>query len=88
MTLAPLRKKTNLRAHCRRKGTLRVTGRAKIVRDQKIRNAMADNGRMPELAMIVIVERAFFHCGKCITRSNLWDYQGHREQTEGLMSSV
>jgi hypothetical protein len=49
---------------------------------------MADNGRMPELAMIVIVERAFFHCGKCITRSNLWDYQGHRERTEALMSSV
>jgi hypothetical protein len=38
--------------------------------------------------MIVIVERAFFHCGKCIERSNLRDYQGHREQTEGLMSSV
>jgi uncharacterized protein len=60
--------------------TLRVAGRALIVRDQNIRSTMLDNGRMPELAMIVIVERAFFHCGKCITRSNLWDYEGHREQ--------
>jgi PPOX class probable FMN-dependent enzyme len=52
--------------------TLRVTGRAIIVRDQNIRNAMADHGQIPDLAMIVKVEKAFFHCGKCITRSKLW----------------
>ena len=39
---------------------------AVIVRDQDIRSA-----RVPELAMIVIVERAFFHCGKCVTRAKL-----------------
>ena len=60
--------------------TLRVTGRAVIVRDHDIRSAMADNGLMPELAMIVLVEGAFFHCGKCITRSNLWEYDRHLEQ--------
>jgi hypothetical protein len=57
--------------------TLRVTGRALIVRDHNIRSAMMDNGRIPELAMIVAVERAFFHCGKCIARSNLWNYEVH-----------
>jgi PPOX class probable FMN-dependent enzyme len=62
--------------------TLRVTGRALIVRDQNIRGTMMDNGRVPELAMIVIVERAFFHCGKCISRSDLWDYEAHREQAK------
>jgi PPOX class probable FMN-dependent enzyme len=72
-----------------RRETLRVTGRALIVRDQEVRSAMIDNnGRMPELAMIVIVEKAFFHCGKCMTRSNLWNYKGHREQIEALMSSA
>jgi PPOX class probable FMN-dependent enzyme len=71
-----------------RRETLRVTGRAMIVRDQDIRRTMMDNGRMPELAMIVTVEKAFFHCGKCITRSNLWDYQGQREQTDALTSSA
>jgi uncharacterized protein len=65
--------------------TLRVAGRAVIVRDQDIRSALADNGRMPELAMIVIVERAFFHCGKCITRSKLWDYEG---QQAGALSPI
>jgi PPOX class probable FMN-dependent enzyme len=60
--------------------TLRVAGRALIVRDQNIRSTMMDKGRMPELAMIVAVERAFFHCGKCITRSNLWEYEAHPER--------
>ncbi|MGZ3282707.1 MAG: MSMEG_1061 family FMN-dependent PPOX-type flavoprotein [Xanthobacteraceae bacterium] len=47
-----------------RRETLRVAGRAMIVRDVDIRNAMAENGRVPELALVVVVERAFFHCGK------------------------
>ncbi len=54
--------------------TLRISGRAIIVRDQNIRSAMMVDGRVPELATIVIVERAFFHCGKCITRPRLWDH--------------
>ena len=66
-----------------RRETLRVAGRAMIVRDSDIRSAMAENGRVPELALIVTVERAFFHCGKCITRSNLWDEQAHRDHTGG-----
>lgn len=64
--------------------TLRIAGRAMIVRDSVIRSAMAENGRTPELALIVVVERAFFHCGKCITRSNLWDYEACREQAEAV----
>jgi hypothetical protein len=43
---------------------------------------MMDKGRMPELAMIVAVERAFFHCGKCVTRSNLWNYDAPRVLAE------
>jgi uncharacterized protein len=53
--------------------TLRVGGRAMIVRDLHVRTVLAGDDRVPELAMIVTVERAFFHCGKCITRSKLWD---------------
>jgi PPOX class probable FMN-dependent enzyme len=53
--------------------TLRIAGRAMIVADQNIRSATASEGRIPDLATIVKVEKAFFHCGKCITRSKLWD---------------
>lgn len=63
-----------------RRETLRVAGRAMIVRDFDIRNAMAEGGRVPELALVVAVEKAFFHCGKCITRSNLWNIGAYREQ--------
>jgi len=60
--------------------TLRVAGRAIIVRDQAIRSAMMEDGRVPELAMIVIIARAFFHCGTCITRSRLWEDQADPQQ--------
>jgi PPOX class probable FMN-dependent enzyme len=53
--------------------TLRVSGEARIVRDETIRGAMAVNGRVPELAIVVYVERAFMHCPKCMIRSKLWD---------------
>jgi hypothetical protein len=45
---------------------------------------MMEDGRIPELAMIVSVERAFFHCGKCIMRANLWNYEAAREQVGTL----
>jgi hypothetical protein len=57
-----------------RSDTLRVAGHAAIVRDMNVRKFLADDGDVPELAMIVSVERAFFHCGKCITRSKLWTH--------------
>jgi hypothetical protein len=41
--------------------------------DSGIRSAVTKSGRITELASIVVVEKAFFHCGKCITRSNLWE---------------
>jgi uncharacterized protein len=63
-----------------RRETLRVAGRAIIVRDDDIRSAMIEGGRIPELALIVAVERAFFHCGKCMSRSRFWDHEAHRER--------
>ena len=56
----------------RRKDTLRVTGRAEIVADQALRRSMTERGKIPRLVMVVHVERAFFHCTKCMVRSSLW----------------
>jgi hypothetical protein len=36
---------------------------------------MAIRGRSPELAIVVTVEEAFFHCSKCMIRSKLWEYE-------------
>ncbi|MEM7324465.1 MAG: pyridoxamine 5'-phosphate oxidase family protein, partial [Actinomycetota bacterium] len=54
------------------RNTLRVRGRAQIVRDQELRESMALDGRVPELAIVVDVTVAYFHCAKCIIRSKLW----------------
>jgi PPOX class probable FMN-dependent enzyme len=53
--------------------TLRVNGRASIVRDLGLRSRMAVRGKVPELALVVSVEEAFIHCGKCMLRSQLWE---------------
>ncbi len=54
------------------KNTLRVRGTATIVRDLTLRESMAVNGRIPELALVVELTTAYFHCAKCVIRSGLW----------------
>jgi PPOX class probable FMN-dependent enzyme len=54
------------------KNTLRVRGKATIVRDLELRESMAMKGRVPELALVVELTVAYFHCAKCIIRSELW----------------
>ncbi|MEM7121428.1 MAG: MSMEG_1061 family FMN-dependent PPOX-type flavoprotein [Pseudomonadota bacterium] len=68
-----------------RKDTLRVIGKAQIVRDEALRRSMIEQGKVPELAMVVHVERAFFHCAKCMVRSSLWDPKGWPDKS-GMQS--
>ena len=51
---------------------VRVNGSAQIVRDHALRETMAIKGRVPDFAILVGVEEAFYHCGKAIIRSRLW----------------
>lgn len=66
-----------------RNETVRVNGTAELVRDLPLRESMAINGRVPELAVLVHVEEAFYHCGKAIIRSGLWA-PDKAASTEGL----
>ena len=52
--------------------TLRVNGRAWLVRDEELLERMAVRGRRPQLAIGVEVEEVFMHCGKASLRSHLW----------------
>jgi len=52
--------------------TLRITGEARIVRDHALRESMSVNGRAPEFAVVVHVERVLIHCPKCVVRAKLW----------------
>ena len=71
-----------------RRETLRVFGRAVIVRDQEVRKMVAGGDRTPELALVVAVERAFFHCSRCITRSKLWDFTNGTVGTASSFEAV
>ncbi|MBK6561827.1 MSMEG_1061 family FMN-dependent PPOX-type flavoprotein [Candidatus Amarobacter glycogenicus] len=56
-----------------RSETLRVNGFARLVKDQWLLEEMAVKAHPVRLAIAVTVEEAFFHCAKCVVRSNLWD---------------
>ena len=56
--------------------TLRVNGRATIIRDEDILERCAVGGKLPELAIAIDVEEAFLHCPKCMLRSKLWEHEG------------
>ena len=66
-----------------RNEVVRVNGSAVIARDLDLRETMAINGRVPEFAVVVSVKEAFYHCGKSIIRSRLWDPTA-AASTEGL----
>jgi len=53
--------------------TLRVNGRASIVRDGEILARLAAHGKLPRVALGVEVEEAYLHCPKAFIRSSLWE---------------
>ncbi len=55
-----------------RTDTLRINGRALLVRDGPFFDRMAVEGRRPVLAAVVEVEEVFYHCTKAFHRSGLW----------------
>jgi PPOX class probable FMN-dependent enzyme len=55
-----------------RNEVVRVNGSAQVVRDLPLRERMAVSGRVPDFAIVVRVEEAFYHCGKAVIRSGLW----------------
>ena len=62
---------------------VRVNGSAIVVRDIDVREQCAIKGRVPDFAVIVTVEEAFYHCGKSVIRSRLWQADAH-PKPEGL----
>jgi len=52
--------------------TLRINGRARLVRDAAFFDQMIVKGHRPQLALVVEIEQIFFHCAKAFMRSALW----------------
>jgi PPOX class probable FMN-dependent enzyme len=53
--------------------TLRVNGRAYVTDDPDVLARMRTEAKAPMLAIIVEVAEAYFHCGRALIRSRLWD---------------
>lgn len=57
--------------------SLRVNGRARISTEPALLAAMPAQGKLPSSALVVAVEEVFFHCGKALIRSDLWNPERH-----------
>lgn len=52
--------------------TLRINGRARLLRDAPFFDDMVIKGHRPQLALVIEIEQIFFHCPKAFMRSSLW----------------
>jgi hypothetical protein len=57
--------------------TLRVNGRAQITIDPTLLGQAAVNGKLPRSGILVTVDEVYFHCGKALIRSDLWNPEKH-----------
>ena len=53
--------------------TLRVNGRARITTDPALLEPCAVNGKAPRSGILVTADEVYFHCGKALIRSDLWN---------------
>lgn len=53
--------------------TLRINGRACVMRDDEVLASLAINGKQPVVGIGVEVEECYFQCAKALIRSKLWD---------------
>ena len=62
--------------------TLRINGRARIVREAPYLADLAVRGRPPRLAVEISVDEVYLHCAKAFLRSDLWDPQSWNDRDE------
>ncbi len=61
--------------------TLRINGAAEITTDGALLEPLAMKGKVPRSGLLIRVKEAFFHCGKSIIRSRLWDPETRIERS-------
>jgi uncharacterized protein len=68
-----------------RDDTLRINGRARLIREAAFFDDMIVRGNRPRLALLVEVDEVFTHCAKAFLRAQLWDQQ---TWNPGILASV
>ena len=62
--------------------TLRVNGTARITVDPELLGPLAVNGKVPRSGLLVTAEEVYFHCGKALIRSDLWNPEKQLRRSE------
>jgi PPOX class probable FMN-dependent enzyme len=62
--------------------TLRVNGRASITTDAALLEPAAVNGKVPRSGILITAEEIYFHCGKALIRSDLWNPEKQLRRSE------
>ena len=62
--------------------TLRVNGKSRITTDSAILEPLAVSGKVPRSAILVTAEEIYFHCGKALIRSDLWNPEKQIAQSD------
>ena len=62
--------------------TLRVNGRAQITADPELLEPLAVNGKVPRSGILISTEEVYFHCGKALIRSDLWNPDKHVKRSD------
>jgi PPOX class probable FMN-dependent enzyme len=57
--------------------TLRVNGTARVVTHSDLLAPLDAQGKVPVTGLLVSISEVFFHCGKALIRSKLWDASRH-----------
>jgi len=63
--------------------TLRINGRAYVIKDKSLLEPMHVNGKAPLLGIGVVVEECYMHCAKAFKRSRTWEPESWLD--EGLL---
>lgn len=66
--------------------TLRINGRARLVRDAPFFDEMVVKGHRPLLALVVDIDTVFHHCAKAFLRSRLWSPEAWEGADDGVPS--
>jgi uncharacterized protein len=56
-----------------REDTLRINGRARLLREAPYMDKLVVKGHRPQLVIEVAIEQVFHHCAKAFLRSKLWN---------------
>lgn len=56
---------------------LRIRGRALITRDPQLLTRLVHAGKTPVTVIVISTEAVYFHCGRAINRSRMWDPKTH-----------